>query len=87
MKLYEYKAKATALLLNYEPTSDRERYLRDHLLTKVSNLRTMTLSTFLRDLALIIDYEDVSDGFKEVLRKMIPSPEEIDRWIGEGEHD
>lgn len=83
MKLYEYKAKVVTLLLNYKPKSEREKQLIDHLITKANQLRAMTLARFLMDIHLIITYENVSEEFKDLLRKLIPSERDIDELLGE----
>ena len=84
MKLYEYKAKVVATLLNYRPKDGRERELRERLLVKASTLRGMWLASFLLDIHLIINHEPVSEEFKEVLGKLIPKPEEVEEMVGEG---
>ena len=83
MRLYEYKAKAMTLLLNYQPKSLREKELIDRLMAKLSELRAMTLPRLLMDLHLIISHENVSDDFKELLRKLIPREEDIKEMLTE----
>ena len=83
MKLYEYKAKAMTLLLNYQPKTSREKELIDRLMVKLNELRAMTLPRLLMDLHLIISHENVSDEFKELLRKLIPREEDIKEMAAE----
>ena len=84
MKLYEYKAKAMTLLLNYQPKSQRERELVDLLMRKLSELRGMTLPRLLFDVHLIINHEpQVSDEFKALLRQLVPKEQDIEEMVRE----
>jgi len=83
VKLYEYKAKAMTLLLNYQPKSPREEELIDRLMIKLSELRAMTLPRLLMNLHLIINRENVSDDFKELLKKLIPGEEDVKEMMTE----
>ena len=71
MKLYEFKSKAMLLLINYRPKLKREQELRDLLIARIDNLRSMTLPWLLRTLYEIVEHENVSEKFKDVCRKII----------------
>ena len=83
MKLYEYKAKAMTLLLNYTPKSPREKELIDRLMVKLSELRAMTLPRLLHDIYLIITHESVSDEFKGLLKQLVPKEQDIEEMARE----
>jgi len=82
MKLYQYKTKVITKLLNYKPQSEREEQLIDLLLTKVRNLRTMTLPNFLLTIHLALS-EETSDKFKNLLKSLIPNEEEVNELLEE----
>ncbi|NPA96614.1 MAG: hypothetical protein GXO32_03315 [Crenarchaeota archaeon] len=84
MKLYEYKTRAMIALMNYEPKNPRERQLIDMLMIKINNLRAVTLPRLLMDIYEIIHHENVSEEFKQVLKKLIPSEEEARELIEDG---
>ena len=71
MKLYEFKSKAMLLLINYKPKLKREQELRDLLITRIDNLRSMTLPWLLRLLYEVVEHENVSSEFKSLCRKII----------------
>jgi len=71
MKLYEFKSKAMLLLIRYKPKTRREQELRDLLISRIDNLRSMTLPWLLRSLYEIVEHENVSKEFKDVCQKII----------------
>ena len=80
MKLYEYKARAMSILMNYEPRNNREKVLKDMLIVQINNLRRMTMPRLLMDLHLILNHEPlVTDDFKNIIKKLIPKPEEVEK--------
>jgi len=73
-----------SLLLKYSPKNDRERELRDMLIVSINNLRKATMPRLLMDIHLILNYEDnVSDEFKELVKSLIPDPNELVNIEGE----
>jgi len=78
MKLYELKAKYMSKITLLRPSSDREKELRDMLMTKLNNLRTMNLPNLVHTLYLIIEYENVSNEFKKLCRDMLEDIEKLD---------
>lgn len=79
MKLYEFKAKFMSRLTVYDPRTEKERELRDMLIVKLNNLRTMTLPSFVLTLYEIIEHENVSDEFKKLCREMIEYVDRLER--------
>lgn len=79
MKLYEFKAKYMSNLILYTPTSKIERELRDKLIKKLNYLRYNDLPNLVHHLYLIIEHENVSDGFKRLIREMIEDVAKISR--------
>jgi len=78
MKLYELKAKYMSKIALLRPSSDREKELRDMLMTKLNNLRTMNLPNLIHTLYLIIEHENVSNEFKKLCRDMLEDIEKLD---------
>jgi len=78
MKLYEFKAKYMSRLALLETTSKREKELKDTLMTKLNNLRTMNLPNLVHTLYLIIEHENVSKNFKDLCRFMLEDIEKLD---------
>jgi hypothetical protein len=87
MKLREFKAKYTVILLNlkkqllekYPDKRDRVNYVLDRLASKLKNLRTFTLSDYTATL-----YESIKE-FPE-LQALVPSSEEINALLSKGGH-
>jgi len=78
MRLHDFKAKWIAELTLYTPRSERERELRDRLVTKIYNLRAMTLPDLLHTLYLIIEHEkNVSTEFRNLCRSIVESLSEL----------
>ena len=71
MKLYEFKSRSMLLLIKYQPKTRREQELRDLLIARIDNLRSMTMPWLLRTLYEIVEHEDVSEEFKDICRKII----------------
>jgi len=78
MKLYELKAKYMSKIALLIPSSDREKELRDMLMTKLNNLRAMNLPNLVHTLYLIIEYENVSSNFKKICREMIEDVQKLE---------
>ena len=71
MKLYEFKSRSMLLLIKYQPKTRREQELRDLLIARIDNLRSMTLPWLLRLLYEVVEHENVSSEFKSLCRKII----------------
>jgi len=78
MKLHEYKAKYMSRLALLETTSKREKELKDMLITKLNNLRSMNLPNLIHTLYQILEYEDVSKDFKELCKSMVEDISKLD---------
>jgi len=72
VKLYMFKAKYLKQLILYRPKNSREAEIRDILISKLENLRSMTMPYFLRTLHEIVAHEkSVSDELKKIVMDMI----------------
>ena len=71
MKLYEFKTKYIQRLALYEPKSEREQQLREQLIVKLSQLRSVTLANLAFTLYEIVEYEKVSNDFKDLCKRML----------------
>ena len=78
MKLYEFKSRAMLLLIRYKPQNSREKELKDILISRIDNLRSMTLPWLLRTLYEIVEHENVSKEFKDVCRKIVELASRLD---------
>ena len=78
MKLYEYKAKYMSRLALLETTSKREKELKDMLISKLNNLRSMNLPNLVHTLYRILEYENVSKDFKELCKSMVEDISKLD---------
>lgn len=76
MRLYEFKTKYMTKLALLEPSNEREKQLRDILITKLSYLRSVNLPSLVHTLYEIIEHESVSKNFKDLCRLML---EDIDK--------
>lgn len=71
MKLYEYKTKYLSILALYKPGSEEEAKLKDVVIRRLYDLRTMTMPYLLTFLYEVINREDVSEEFKKICINMI----------------
>jgi len=66
------------LLIRYKPQNSREKELKDILISRIDNLRSMTLPWLLRTLYEIVEHENVSKEFKDVCRKIVELASRLD---------
>ena len=78
MKLHQFKAMYITKLSLYTPETDREKELKNILVNKIYNLRTMTLPDLAHTLYQITEHENVSDDFKNICRQMLSDIQKID---------
>ncbi|RLG79478.1 MAG: hypothetical protein DRO40_12800 [Thermoprotei archaeon] len=78
MKLYEFKTKYMSRLALLETTSKREKELKDMLMTKLNNLRSMNLPNLVHTLYRILEYENVGKDFKELCKSMVEDISKLD---------
>ncbi|RLI85098.1 MAG: hypothetical protein DRP01_07015 [Archaeoglobales archaeon] len=78
MKLHQFKAIYITQLTLYNPESNREKELKDLLISKIYNLRTMTLPDLAHTLYRIIEHENVSESFKDLCKFMLEDIKKID---------
>lgn len=78
MKLYEFKTKYMTQLALLKTTNEREKQLRQMLIVKLENLRTMNMPNLVFTLYQIMEYENVSDDFKNICRSMLEDIEKIE---------
>jgi len=72
MRLSEFKTKYMAVLALYEPRNEREKELKDIIINKLYNARTMTMPYLVHTLYEVIEHEPrASDELKRICRDMI----------------
>ena len=79
MRLYELKSKYISKLALYESKNDREKQLKDLVINKLYNIRSMTLPYLVHTLYEIIEHErDVSSEFKEICKQMLQDVQKLE---------
>ena len=80
MKLYQFKAKFLKRLILYRPKNAKEQQVRELLIARLENLRSMTMPYFLSTCHAILRDSEISNELKKIVEEMVEN-------IPEGEEE
>jgi len=77
MKLREFKVKYMTKLSLYNPKNEVEEKLKNEIVMKVWYMRKLFLPSLIKLLNSALNNENVSEGFKSIIRDMLEDVQNI----------
>ncbi len=77
MKLYEFKAKAMAKLIVYQPKGKKEKEFVDSVIAKLHTLRAMNMPDLLLTLHFALNDVEISSELKSIIKEIIKLAAEV----------